>query len=263
MNNPLQPVSLPNGSDLCLSCGFCSRGVLHLYAALEADEIPLAHELGMEVVPRSYGQAFRLPCPRFIDGKCSTYEHRPRVCPGYKCQLLRRYLRGEVTLERAQALVRTGEELMAAIETSLRARAAGRPLWQQLELWCVDARHPSASGVESAESLTLIGRLAAHLQQHFERRHTSNPMYAYVYWTVVSQMVPRETLESIVGRAVINVEFRQALHADPRAALAGYGLPEEAQIYVSAALDSVALDSVSLETLGGTLAARVVMRTSD
>jgi hypothetical protein len=263
MNNPLPPVSVPNGSDLCLSCGFCCRGVLHLYAALEADEIPLAQELGMEVVPRSYGQAFRLPCPRFIDGKCSTYEHRPRVCPGYKCQLLRRYLQGDVTLERAQALVQTGEELMAAIETSLGARAAGKPLWQQLELWCVDARQPSASGVRSAENLRQIVRLAAHLQQHFERRHTSNPMYTYVYWTVVSQMVSQETLESIVGRAVINAEFRQALHADPRAALARYGLPEEAQIYLKVALESVALDSATLETLGSTLAARVVMRNSE
>jgi hypothetical protein len=237
--------SQPDGSALCLPCGFCCRGVLHLHASLDEDEVLLAGELGLEAAPHFDRRSFRLPCPRFEEGKCSTYQHRPRVCARYECRLLHRYLQGQIALEAALKLIYEADAQLAGVEASIGAGAAGKPLWQQLEVWCVEARRGGGSGLQSAESLSRIVSLAAHLQRHFERRHMANPMYAYVYWTAVSQLVPQETLETVVGKAVIEPEFRQALRADPALALAPYDLPEEAHIYLRAALDAAALDSAT------------------
>ena len=63
-------------------------------------------------------------------------------------------------------------------------------------------------------------------------------------------MTQRE-LEAVIGRAILDQEFRMALFADPTAALAGYELTE-AEV---AALRSV--DAESLDACGNWLTRRV------
>jgi hypothetical protein len=52
----------------------------------------------------------------------------------------------------------------------------------------------------------------------------------------------REALEAIIGRAVIDVEFRLALFADPDSALAGYDLTE-GELTALKTLDAESLDA--------------------
>lgn len=59
-------------------------------------------------------------------------------------------------------------------------------------------------------------------------------------------------LEAVIGRAIVNQEFRMALFANPLAALAGYELTE-AEV---AALRLV--DAESLDACGGGLARRIL-----
>ena len=52
----------------------------------------------------------------------------------------------------------------------------------------------------------------------------------------------REALEAVIGRAVINEEFRLALFADPDAALAGYALTER-EVAALKRMDAESLDA--------------------
>ena len=62
----------------------------------------------------------------------------------------------------------------------------------------------------------------------------------------------REALEAVIGRAVIDEEFRVALFADPDAALAGYALTEGEL----AALRT--LDAENLDAFAGGPGSRVI-----
>ncbi len=62
----------------------------------------------------------------------------------------------------------------------------------------------------------------------------------------------REAVERIIGKAVMDAEFREALLADPAKALAGYDLTEEEM----AGLKELA-DAESLNAMAGTLDERV------
>src|SRR5512137_1768828 len=106
-------------ADLCMACGLCCIGVVHSRALLDADELEAAHELGLRVDVFEDGTGFHLPCPQYREGKCASYQRRPRVCANYQCELLQRCLEGQVTLEEALSLI-------------AQARTMLDPLWDRL-----------------------------------------------------------------------------------------------------------------------------------
>jgi hypothetical protein len=61
----------------------------------------------------------------------------------------------------------------------------------------------------------------------------------------------KEAVEAIIGKAVLDSEFREALFSDPDRALSGYELTE---VEVSALK---ALDAETMESLAGTLDERI------
>jgi hypothetical protein len=64
----------------------------------------------------------------------------------------------------------------------------------------------------------------------------------------------KEAVEAVIGKAVLDAEFRNALLADPEKALAGFDLNETEK----ASLKS--LDSETMDVLANTLDARVSKR---
>ena len=54
----------------------------------------------------------------------------------------------------------------------------------------------------------------------------------------------KEAVESVIGKAVLDTEFRQALFADPEKAVAGYDLNETEKAQLQS-LDSETLDAMS------------------
>jgi Fe-S-cluster containining protein len=106
-------------SDLCLSCGLCCQGVLHDLVPLDEDELDRAARLRLPVVESPLRLAFRLPCPRLDDRRCTVYAERPRTCASYACELLRAYGAGEV--DEATALGRIAEVRAQSAEVAQRA----------------------------------------------------------------------------------------------------------------------------------------------
>jgi hypothetical protein len=68
----------------------------------------------------------------------------------------------------------------------------------------------------------------------------------------------RQALETIIGRAVIDAGFRQALFADPDAALTGYDLTEEEAAALKR-VDAESLDA-SAQQIGQRIAASLAKK---
>ncbi len=118
MNTPIQ------GSTLCLACGYCCSGVLHAFANLEPGESASAEALGLSVTEEAGRVRFRLPCPLLDDKRCTVYQfQRPQVCGTYRCDLLKKYLSAELSLESALEMI----ERLGVLLQELR-RLAGNDL---------------------------------------------------------------------------------------------------------------------------------------
>lgn len=107
----------PNPSTiLCTNCGLCCTGALHRDALLYPDEVDRARAQGLDVTAGDR-PAFALPCPKLAGTSCSIFASRPRVCGGYKCQLLLNLEDGTTTLENAQATVGLAHDLIEQART--------------------------------------------------------------------------------------------------------------------------------------------------
>ena len=112
-------------SGLCLACGLCCQGVLHDSVPLDDDELDKAQRLRLPVVESPLRNAFRLPCTRLDDRRCTVYAERPRVCASYACESLRAYGAGEIDREAALGRI-------AAVREQT-ARVAGLPAGPERE----------------------------------------------------------------------------------------------------------------------------------
>lgn len=101
-----------DGSDLCLACGICCKGAMHVAVDVRAEDAPTASRLGLTLTPLGDGFTFPLPCPLHQDDRCSVYLERPPTCEGYKCALLSKYEAGAVSLDDGLAIVREARALM-------------------------------------------------------------------------------------------------------------------------------------------------------
>ena len=87
-------------------------GVVHSHAALDTSELDLARELALRVDVFDDGVGFHLPCPQYQNNHCATYQRRPHACVDYECELLQRFLAGQVTLEDSLSLVTQVKEVL-------------------------------------------------------------------------------------------------------------------------------------------------------
>jgi Fe-S-cluster containining protein len=109
-------------SALCVACGLCCEGRLHDQVPLDDDELERAGRLSLPIVESPLRLAFRLPCPRLEERRCTVYAERPRTCASYACGVLTAYGVGE--LDEATALERIERYRAQSAEV---ARAADEP----------------------------------------------------------------------------------------------------------------------------------------
>lgn len=83
---------------ICLSCGICCVGVIfskvHVYP--EDDLSPLK-KAGIKVLEEDSKKFFKQKCAAHRENCCGIYKDRPTVCRNYRCRLLRRFERGEIS----------------------------------------------------------------------------------------------------------------------------------------------------------------------
>lgn len=103
------------GSELCLACGICCRGILHTHAVIQPDEIDQVLTLGLKAMNFADGPGFPLPCPLFAENFCPVYANRLSPCSGYRCALLKKYEKNDITLDQALLIVKVTKELLSDV----------------------------------------------------------------------------------------------------------------------------------------------------
>lgn len=92
---------------ICVACGICCDGTLFSFAHLKPGERGnLPDKIEVNSYSREGNDYFRLPCGYF-KSQCTIYDRqKASVCSEYRCQLLRDFDAGKVTLEDAMEIVK-------------------------------------------------------------------------------------------------------------------------------------------------------------
>jgi hypothetical protein len=104
----------PDEQLICVTCGFCCDGTLFLHACLETGELREG-VLPVWIQENSFSEAgkdyFKLPCRYFLE-KCTIYDsERAYVCGSYRCQLLKDFAEGKITMSDAVETVREAMQI--------------------------------------------------------------------------------------------------------------------------------------------------------
>jgi hypothetical protein len=90
---------------ICLKCGFCCDGTLFLRATVKPGDVrPFPEKMDCTVFYDDGYNYFRLPCDYF-SSRCTIYDNRrPLVCGDFRCQLLKDYADGRISMEEADSI---------------------------------------------------------------------------------------------------------------------------------------------------------------
>jgi len=105
--------SRSKGSQLCLTCGICCQGVFFSH-----DEDPVRYGLDPDsIAARHANPLLPLTCRLYRDDRCLVHEEptRPPCCRESRCQLLRRLLAEEISLEQAGTISRNIKTRLAGV----------------------------------------------------------------------------------------------------------------------------------------------------
>ena len=157
------------GSELCISCGLCCRGILHFHGVLQPNEVEPISKLGLICVEKEGGMVFQLPCPCYLDARCSVYPNRPAACIGYRCKLLKRFLKNEIDLGASKQLVVDVKALLSVIQQRLQLMDTDQGFWRDLHT-SYDLEQALASIARGADADVLVelAALRVKLQRHFQ-----------------------------------------------------------------------------------------------
>jgi hypothetical protein len=95
-----------SSQSLCLTCGLCCDGTIFSSVQLKSDDeiIPLK-AVGINIVPDSDSNRFKLPCAAHKNCTCTVYSNRPQDCRTYRCELLKRFERDDISHEAALEII--------------------------------------------------------------------------------------------------------------------------------------------------------------
>jgi Fe-S-cluster containining protein len=162
----------PDAAALCLACGFCCDGVLHSYTVVQGDEVARMTAMGLAVEAIQGKQGFSQPCPLLQAGRCTAYGQRPLTCRAYQCSLLRRYLAGEIALEKCSRVIQTARKQLAWVRTQ-GVGAGSFMRWlktvEQAGEATPGAANPDAARLIDTELLNVTLALAVYLHRYFGR----------------------------------------------------------------------------------------------
>ena len=104
----------PDEQKICVKCGFCCDGTLFLHACLNPGERGVG-DLPEWIEENSFTEDgkdyFRLPCNYFSE-KCTIYDlRRAVVCGSYRCQLLKDFADGKISVNDAVETVREAMQM--------------------------------------------------------------------------------------------------------------------------------------------------------
>jgi Fe-S-cluster containining protein len=170
---------VPEGAELCLSCGLCCSGEFGPHARIGPDEIDHARALGLAVEAFQDRYHFGLPCPLYRDNGCSIYTaRRPRICGDYQCELLKKFLSGAITREHGTQIVRRTRELLTAVLNQMPEGGSWNELQREMERdWDSGQGHFGSPRMRQvhAEFFLAVASLKMYVGKHFGESQSRSP----------------------------------------------------------------------------------------
>lgn len=97
---------ISSSQSLCLRCGLCCDGTFISGVPLKPDdEVAPLKAVGMNIVSDKDLTVIKLPCAAHKNCTCTVYANRPQVCRTYKCKLLERLERDDVSQQSALEII--------------------------------------------------------------------------------------------------------------------------------------------------------------
>jgi Fe-S-cluster containining protein len=89
-----------------LTCGLCCDGTFISGVPLKPDdEVAPLKAVGINIVSDNDLTVLKLPCAAHKNCTCTVYANRPQVCRTYKCKLLKRFERDDISQQSALEIV--------------------------------------------------------------------------------------------------------------------------------------------------------------
>lgn len=162
--------ALSPSAQLCTSCGLCCSGVVYDSVPFAAHEIANVRELGLEPYEEPAGQPrFNLPCRHLQGTRCGVFERRPEPCGAFRCELLKNFEAGQVSMTDAMAKVAEAKRMLDEVRPLV--GKAGGPITPKkwgalLDRWRANALAGQATEAEALAVLQLA-KLNRFLDTHF------------------------------------------------------------------------------------------------
>jgi hypothetical protein len=89
-----------------LKCGLCCDGTFLSGVPLKPDdEVAPLKAVGINIVSENDLTVFKLPCAALKNCACTVYANRPQRCRTYKCELLKRFERDDISQQSALEII--------------------------------------------------------------------------------------------------------------------------------------------------------------
>jgi hypothetical protein len=166
-----------SSQSLCLTCGLCCDGTIFSFVQLKPDDdfIPLK-SIGINIVSDGDSHGFKLPCAAHKNCSCTIYANRPQDCRAYKCELLKRFERNDISHEAAREIINKIVSLKN--EVNALALAASTNMQSKEEVTSLMKRwwgNPSIGATKQnyADVFLKFGALQIYLDRFFRKKPTS------------------------------------------------------------------------------------------
>ena len=175
---------------LCLACGLCCDGTLFSSVPLRPnDELGALKTAGVSIVSDGDPNMFTQPCAAHKNCACIIYANRPHDCRAYKCELLKRFERDEISHESALEII--NKIISLKNEVNALALAASTDMQSKEDVTLLMKRwwkNPSVGATEQeyAHIFLKFGALQIYLDRFFRKKliaktvasHSSEPALA-------------------------------------------------------------------------------------
>ena len=157
-------------ASICEQCGLCCSGSVFAWVPAQAEEIERLRALGFPLEQRGETTVFPLGCTMLDGTLCRVYPDRPATCRAFRCEVLRKVDRGDLSEQDALDLIGQAKALLARVEALLDAGedlATARALWRQ-HLAADQPRRAVAGDPPRVQQLLLhMTALNLFLDRHF------------------------------------------------------------------------------------------------
>lgn len=167
-------------NQLCMSCGMCCDGTMFKNATVESDEKQLVESVGLIVNEKLGEFSFEQPCKYYCKNQCAIYLQRPPVCNGFRCQLLKKLNRDEISFEMALEKVTMVRALQKGL-VDVMPNAKYSPITSAdvYEMAATINQNEPSQRMQNGVFLMLATKFIGLLTDHFWRKEKlSNPVLA-------------------------------------------------------------------------------------